>query len=76
MQAEGVYHFENPDDRFRADKQYTATISPYVRFGELSSRTIFHEVGQLRGPKFARTFLRRLAWRDLAYWMLWRYVLK
>ena len=45
--SEGVYHFEKPDDRFRADKQYTAAISPYVRFGELSSRSIYHQANRL-----------------------------
>jgi len=44
--SEGVYHFEKPDDRFRADKQYTAAISPYVRFGELSSRSIYHQANR------------------------------
>ena len=63
----GLYHFENSEERFRADKHHTAAISPYVRFGELSVRTIYHRVKQTRGLKYAKTFIRRLVWRDLAY---------
>ena len=66
----GCFHFEGRQ-RFRADRKYTAVISPYMRFGQLSPRTVFHAVVQRHRDK-ARTFLRRLAWRDLAYWMLWK----
>lgn len=69
----GVYHFESSDDRFRADKLHTAAISPYIRFGELSVRRVYQRVREERGLKFARTFVRRLVWRDLAYWFLWRF---
>jgi len=66
----GCFHFEGRQ-RFRADRKYTAVISPYMRFGQLSPRTVFHAVVARHRDK-ARTFLRRLAWRDLAYWMLWK----
>ena len=66
----------------------TARISPYMRFGELGVRQVYWAVmdratangggrGSLGGPKdrsrSMQTFLRRLAWRDLAYWALWRF---
>ena len=69
----GIHHFEARDDRFRADRLHTAAISPYVRFGELSVRQVYARVKADRGLAFARTFVRRLVWRDLAYWFLWRF---
>ena len=38
-----------------------------------SPRQVFHAALERHGPRRARTFLRRLAWRDLAYWALWRF---
>lgn len=60
-------------ERFRADEKHTAAISPYLRFGELSARTVRHVVREALGARRAPTFERRLAWRDLAYWSLWRF---
>lgn len=62
-----------PFERFRADKQYTARISPYMAFGELSPRDVYHAAAAAFGQAKARVFLRRLAWRDLAYWALWKF---
>ena len=69
----------SPTDRFRADLRTTARISPYMRHGELSPRTVYHAAKEIQaGSRRARArsaavFLRRLAWRDLAYWSLWRF---
>ena len=90
--------FEDSEQRFRADREFTACISPHMRFGELSPRRVWHAVRaaveaeehraredakaynqRARKGKKARparvsgasTFLRRLLWRDLAYWALW-----
>ena len=90
--------FEDSEQRFRADRAFTACISPHIRFGELSARRVWHVVQQAvdneeqqakadakarnqrrnGGKKIrpmrvaaAKTFLRRLLWRDLAYWALW-----
>jgi deoxyribodipyrimidine photo-lyase len=52
----GCFHFEGKQ-RFRADRKYTSVISPYVRFGELSARTVFAAVVRRHRDK-ARTFLR------------------
>jgi deoxyribodipyrimidine photolyase len=51
----------------RADEAWTAVISPYLHWGELSPRLVLHEafVG-----KIAAKFRRKLAWRDLSYWLL------
>ena len=51
----------------RADQPWTAVISPYLHWGELSPRLVLHEafVG-----KIAAKFRRKLAWRDLSYWLL------
>ena len=50
-----------------------------MRHGELSPRTVYHAAKEIQaGSRRARArsaavFLRRLAWRDLAYWYLWRF---
>jgi len=51
----------------RADQPWTSVISPYLHWGELSPRLVLHEafVG-----KIAAKFRRKLAWRDLSYWLL------
>jgi len=51
----------------RADHAWTAVISPYLHWGQLSPRLVLHEafVG-----KIATKFRRKLAWRDLSYWLL------
>jgi len=43
-----------------------------VRFGELSSRLIYWEAKRRIGHN-CQTFIRRLFWRDLAYWTLWKF---
>ena len=79
--SEGLFESR---DRFRADRQWTAVISPYVRFGELTARVcwarahtevrgwLFDEEKE-RWKELKATFLRRFLWRDLAYWHLWRF---
>jgi deoxyribodipyrimidine photo-lyase len=67
-----------PSERFRADRKNTARISPYMHFGELGPRQVYHrvlekQVSKKRDQRSINTFLRRLAWRDLAYWALWRF---
>ena len=50
----GCFHFEGRQ-RFRADRKYTALISPYIRFGQLSPRTVYaavvHRHPETRNPK-------------------------
>ena len=78
--AEGLFEGR---ERFRADREYTAILSPYIRFGELTARTAFARGAQVLGTVFLpekngyrelrATFLRRMLWRDLAYWCYWRH---
>jgi len=62
---ENVGNYESESGR--ADQDWTAQISPYLHWGELSPRTVLHEahVGRV-----AAKFRRKLAWRDLSYWLL------
>ena len=71
--ATTVAEFDDPEQRFRADGRHTAELSPYLKFGELSPRAVFHKAATMHGRKHSHTFLRRLAWRDLTYWMLWKF---
>mmetsp|Transcript_51581 Transcript_51581/g.122716 ORF Transcript_51581/g.122716 Transcript_51581/m.122716 type:complete len:856 (-) Transcript_51581:136-2703(-) len=75
--------------RLVASRRATSELSPYVRFGELSARTVYwaardkKERTQQRlfeaepaakgGARANATFLRRFVWRDLAYWTLWEF---
>ncbi len=60
-------------ERHRADQRRTSELSPHLRFGEVSSREILDVVLRAKGEKASPTFLRKFAWRDLAYWSLWRF---
>ena len=62
---QNVDKYENESGR--ADHAWTAVISPYLHWGQLSPRLVLHEafVG-----KIAAKFRRKLAWRDLSYWLL------
>jgi len=76
--SEGIYEGRG---RFLATEKWTAILSPYIRFGELSPRRCYHEALHLtrkvstdKGPRpVNNTFMRRFFWRDLAYWCLWRF---
>ncbi|KAM9302055.1 deoxyribodipyrimidine photo-lyase-like [Gastrophryne carolinensis] len=63
---DGIKHYDKESGR--ADKPYTSHISPYLHFGQISPRTVLHEAyfTKKKVPKY----LRKLAWRDLAYWLL------
>jgi hypothetical protein len=34
---------------------------------------VYHAAARMHGRKHSHVFLRRLAWRDLTYWMLWKF---
>ncbi|XP_045159044.2 deoxyribodipyrimidine photo-lyase-like [Mercenaria mercenaria] len=61
---EGIRNYEKESSR--GDKLNTCRISPYLHFGQISPRTVLNEGRYLKSPKF----LRKLAWRDLSYWLL------
>ncbi|XP_060552070.1 LOW QUALITY PROTEIN: deoxyribodipyrimidine photo-lyase-like [Ruditapes philippinarum] len=62
--TEGIRNYEKESSR--GDKLNTCRISPYLHFGQISPRTVLNEGRYLKSPKF----LRKLAWRDLSYWLL------
>lgn len=64
-------HYESR--RSRADLHFVSRLSPYIAAGMLSVREVYHEARRRMGadPRcVSKTFLRRLFWRDLAYWTL------
>ncbi|KAJ1082490.1 hypothetical protein NDU88_002655 [Pleurodeles waltl] len=63
---DGIKSYEKESGR--ADKPSTSHISPYLHFGQISPRTVLHEAHFTK--KSVPKFLRKLAWRDLAYWLL------
>lgn len=65
--------FHTRSVRFRADIAATSEISPFVRFGQLSVFTVIEQVVGALGESASPTYLRRLCWRDLAYWALDRF---
>ena len=70
--SDGLRSFEGRE-KHRADEQNTAAISPYLRFGELSARDVRAAVREALGEARAPSFERKLAWRDLSAWSLWRF---
>lgn len=60
----GIRNYEKESSR--GDQLNTCRISPYLHFGQISPRTVLSEGRYLKSPKF----LRKLAWRDLSYWLL------
>jgi deoxyribodipyrimidine photo-lyase len=53
----------------------TGRLSPYLHFGELSPRTVFHEARQRYGdvahaPQGVYKFLAEIGWREFAYHLL------
>ena len=60
----GIRNYEKESGR--ADHLNTCRISPYIHFGQISPRAILTEARHMKSPKF----LRKLAWRDMSYWLL------
>jgi deoxyribodipyrimidine photo-lyase len=64
------------DGRDVPGKDHTSALSPYLRFGEISPRQIWHATRHAmdREPKLQTAgdkFLSELAWRDFAYHLLY-----
>ncbi len=53
-----------------ADARAVSRLSPYLHFGQLSPRRVVAEAARRGGATVSKTFMRRLVWRDLAYWQL------
>jgi len=63
------------DERNRPDKPSTSRLSPHLRFGEISARTILHAVAHREAAASAITddaakFLAEIGWREFAYHLL------
>lgn len=68
----GLHPRDEVGGRFRADKAWTAMISPYIRFGDLSPRYVDWRVKQMIPFELRNLFLKRVVWRDKAYAQLYR----
>jgi len=68
--APGGGFFRYEKSRNLANASAVARVSPYLRFGMLSPRTMYWAMKDAGGKEVSITFWRRLVWRDLAYWQL------
>jgi deoxyribodipyrimidine photo-lyase len=57
---------EYADNRDRPDQSGTSRLSPYLHFGELSPRQVWHAVTRRAGPG-SEPFLRQLGWREFGH---------
>jgi len=65
-------HYQ-PPERYRADRPWTALLSPYLRFGDLSPRYVLARARQVLPFWQWKPLVRRLFWRDGAYAQLYRW---
>ena len=70
VEGDGLASYESR--RSRADlTDSVSRLSPYLRFGQLSPRHVYHAVRSAGVSAVeCKTFRRRLHWRDLAYYQL------
>ena len=61
---DNVEHYDRESSQ--ADHHWTSELSPFLHWGQLSPRTVLHEAVL---AKIAPKFRRKLAWRDLSYWL-------
>jgi deoxyribodipyrimidine photo-lyase len=68
------------DTRDRPDVDGTSRLSPYLRFGELSPRSLWHSVKEAmrshpdeRFHESAEGYLRQLVWREFAHHLLYHF---
>ena len=52
------------------DSTAVSKLSPYLRFGQISVRQVYHELQVDDSKKLSRTFWHRLYRREFAYWQL------
>ena len=67
-------------ERNRPDLPGTSRLSPHLHHGEMTPRTIWHQVSHHmarnmsgEGKKSARAFLREIGWREFSYHMLFHF---
>ncbi len=68
------------EDRDRPDIVGSSRLSPYLHFGEISPRQVWHAVrdamlmpGQAANARGVEAYLRELGWRDFAYQVLYHF---
>ncbi|RMB07736.1 cryptochrome/photolyase family protein [Eilatimonas milleporae] len=64
--------------RDRPDLAHTSALSPHIRFGEISTRTLWHRAQEamLRNESLeasAEHFTRELGWREFSYHLLYHF---
>lgn len=58
-------------DRNRPDLPGTSRLSPYLHFGEVSARRIWHTVRDRAPERSGEAYLRQLGWRDFSIHMVY-----
>src|SRR5262249_45539640 len=58
------------ETRDRPDLLAVSRLSPYLHFGEISPRKVWHKAKNRKG---AEAFLRQLGWREFAYHLLFHF---
>ena len=59
------------DGRDRPDRSSTSRLSPYLRFGNISPRQIWHAAGTAEPSRDLDKFLTELGWREFCYHLLY-----
>ncbi len=69
-----------PEDRDVPGVEGTSRVSPHLHFGEISARTLYHELalrteaeGKAGGLRGGEAWLRQLYWREFAHHLLFHY---
>jgi deoxyribodipyrimidine photo-lyase len=69
-----------PDDRDRPDLGGTSCLSPYLHFGEIGPRAVWHAVRERTAAvprpeavRGAEAYLRQLVWREFAHHLLFHF---
>jgi deoxyribodipyrimidine photo-lyase len=51
----------------------TSMLSPFVHFGEISPRRVWHQAAAAGNSKGVQTFLKELLWREFSINLLWQH---
>jgi len=65
-----LFHYPQGRDLMGLDK--TSRLSPYLRFGEVSVREIWHKLAKKRSHA-AEVFLSEIGWREFATYLLYHF---
>jgi len=67
--SNGCKHYYGSITRDGGKSAKESRLSPYFRLGILSMCEVYHTAD--RSQQTVKKWLRRMAWRDYSYWMLW-----